>query len=116
MKRDEPIAVRFYKSSGATEPVRKFIKDLPEEDRRTVGSDLLVVQWTWPVGKPLVAPLGNGIYELRSTLPNRICRILFFQLEDSLLLLHSFIKKTQKCPKKDLDLALARKKEILDHE
>jgi len=34
---------------------------------KEIGSDILTVQWNWPVGKPLVDGLGNGCYEVRST-------------------------------------------------
>ena len=72
----------------------------------------MVVQWRWPVGEPLVKNLGKSIYEVRSTLKNRIVRILFAQVFDKLVLLHAFIKKTQKTDDKDIKLAIKRLKEI----
>ena len=41
----------------------------------------------------------------------RITRVIFCVTNEQMVLLHSFIKKTQKTPKADLDLALKRKKE-----
>jgi phage-related protein len=53
--------------------------------------------------------MGEGLWEVRSDLPsNRIARLLFCVLEDKVLVLHGFIKKTQRTP--DADLALARKR------
>ena len=49
---------------------------------------------------------------MRSTLKNRIVRILFAQVFDKLVLLHVFIKKTQKTDDKDIKLAIKRLKEI----
>ena len=72
----------------------------------------MVVQWRWPVGEPLVKNLGKSIYEVRSTLKNRIVRIVFAQVFDKLVLLHAFIKKTQKRDDKDIKLAIKRLKEI----
>jgi len=50
---------------------------------------------------------------VRSTLEgNRIARVLFCMAEDHMVLLHAFIKKTQKTPAADIDLALKRKHEV----
>jgi len=58
---------------------------------------------------PLCRPLGSGLWEVRSDLTsNRIARVLFCFSEGRLLVLHGFIKKTQKTP--DAELALARKR------
>ena len=58
---------------------------------------------------PLVRSLGGGLWEVRSRLPNRIARTLFYVSETKLVLLHGFIKKTQKLPNEDRALALKRK-------
>ena len=69
----------------------------------------MTVQFRWPLGMPLVDNLGSGIWEIRSKLPTRIARLLFFVHEDELVLLHAFIKKTRKTPPQDKALALKRK-------
>ena len=38
----------------------------------------MTVQFRWPLRMPLVDNLGSGIWEIRSKLPNRIARILFY--------------------------------------
>jgi phage-related protein len=58
---------------------------------------------------PLVANVGSGIWEVRSTLPTRIARTLFFVHEEEIILLHGFIKKTRKTPREDRTLARQRK-------
>lgn len=86
---------------------------LPPEDRRTLGEDIAAVEFTWPVGMPLVRSMKQGLWELRSTLSgNRIARILFCQAGDCMVLLHGFIKKTQKTPDDALALARKRRREI----
>ena len=86
---------------------------LPVDDRQTLGRDLRLVEMGWPVGLPLCRPLGGGLWEVRSSLPsNRIARVIFCAAEGYMVLLHGFIKKTQKTPKPDLDLARARQKEV----
>ena len=61
---------------------------------------------------PLVGNLGKGLWEVRSTLPNTIARVLFIMHEGQMVLLHGFIKKTQKTPQHDMEMALKRAKEI----
>ncbi len=69
----------------------------------------MTVQFRWPLGMPLVANLGSGIWEVRSKLATRIARTLFFVHEGEIVLLHGFIKKTRKTPTDDRALALQRK-------
>jgi phage-related protein len=62
---------------------------------------------------PLCRAMGQGLWEVRSDLPqNRIARVLFCVAAGRMVLLHGFIKKTQKTPTAALELALKRKKEI----
>ena len=69
----------------------------------------MTVQFRWPLGMPRVRNIGSGIHEIRSTLPTRIARTLFFVHQGEIILLHGFIKKTRKTPKDDRALALQRK-------
>ncbi len=71
------------------------------------------VQYRWPVGMPLCRSMGDGLWEIRSDLPsNRIARVLFNVQQGKILVLHGFIKKTQKTPENDLALARRRKREF----
>ena len=69
----------------------------------------MTVQFRWPLGMPLVDHLGSGLWEIRSRLPTRLARVLFFVHRRELVLLHGFIKKTRKTPQEDRALALKRK-------
>ena len=61
----------------------------------------------------LCRSLGRGLWEIRSTLTQgRIARVLSCEHEGKMVLLHAFIKKTQKTPPGDLELAIRRKREI----
>ena len=114
---DNKMPLVFFRGVGGNEPVREWLKGLDEADRRAVGQDLMRVQWRWPVGMPLCRPLGHGLWEVRSNLPsNRIARVIFGPHDGELVALHGFIKKTQKIPKADLDLAFKRKQEFGNHE
>ena len=72
-----PLAVRFFATEAENEPVRDWLKRLPIDERKTIGADILAVQWAWPVGKPLVDSLGGGLWEIRSSLGDRIARTFF---------------------------------------
>lgn len=108
------ISVVFYRTPLGAEPVREWLRGLPVDDRRTIGFDLATVQVGWPVGMPLCRPLGNGLWEVRSALPSRrISRILFFIHQGMIVILHGFIKQTQKTPPDELELARKRMSEVM---
>jgi phage-related protein len=107
------IPLVFFRTLAGNEPVREWLKELPAEERQSIGKDLLRAQWRWPVGMPLYRPIGNGLWEIRTDLPTkRTARILICLYNESLVALHGFIKKTRTLPDDDLALALKRKKEL----
>ena len=111
--RTKKLPARFYVNAAGRRPVREWILELPQADRYIIGKDIEKIEFGWPVGRPQCAPLGNGLWEVRSSLPsNRIARVIFCMGDGHMILLHGFIKKTQKTPQADLDLALKRKKEV----
>lgn len=112
-RRPTEIPVLFYRTSGGAEPVLEWLRGLPPDDRRAIGTDLATVQFGWPIGMPLCRSLGGGLWEVRSALPSRrIARLVFFVERDRIGVVHGFIKKTQKTPVDDLDLARRRMKEM----
>jgi len=89
------------------------LKRLDENDRKTIGYDLKDVEYGWPIGMPLCRSLGKGLWEVRSSISDgRIARVIFCIADGHMVLLHGFIKKTQKTPDSEIGLALKRKKEI----
>jgi len=104
------LDVRFFRTDAGAEPVREWLKDLPAIDRKAIGEDIKTVQFGWPLGMPLVGHLGGDIWEVRIRLDNRIARVLFALDGQTMVLLHGFIKKQQKTPGPDLDLAKDRLK------
>jgi len=112
-KKLKKLPAFFYQSGSGAEPVRDWLKGLDDEDKQTIGEDIATVEFSWPVGMPTCRSLGGGLWEVRSSLPSkREARIIFAANEECMVLLHGFIKKTQKTPKSDLDLAKKRLKEI----
>src|ERR1700678_4417115 len=111
MKAERPLKVIFFKTEAGNEPVREWLKELSKEDCKVIGTDILTVQYAWPVGKPLVDNLGDGLWEVRSRLSNRIARTLFTVVDQEIVLLHGFIKKQQRTPPGELDLAKKRNRQ-----
>jgi phage-related protein len=114
---DDPakhVRALFYRTSSGNEPVREWLKALSAEDRMVIGVDIKTVEFGWPIGMPVCRSLGEGIWEVRSNLADgRIARVLFALHENKLYLLHGFIKKTQKTPPHELDLARRRFREVM---
>jgi phage-related protein len=106
------LEVRFFKTDGGTEPARDWLRELPAIDRKTIGEDIKTVQFGWPLGMPLVAHLDGDVWEVRVRLDTRIARMLFALEGNIMVLLHGFIKKQQKTPKPELDLAKERLKQL----
>ncbi len=105
------LPAHFYRCDGGHEPVCEWLKSLETGDRKVVGEDNKDVEFSWPIGMPLVSSLGRELWEVRSRLPRgRIARVLFCVEQGRMVLLHGFIKKTHKTQQHDLDLALKRRK------
>ena len=107
------IPVVFYRTRGGSEIVRDWLRALDDKDRNAIGLDLMRIQFRWPVGMPLCRPMGEGLWEVRTNLPsNRIARVLFCLVAERIVVLHGFVRKTQKTPVDDLALARKRMKEF----
>lgn len=107
------IPVKFYRTSTGRETVLLWLRSLDKEDRRAIGLDLMRVQVGWPLGMPLVRSLHEGLWEVRSVLPSqKIARLILCFHAETLIVLHGFIKKTQKTPADDLAMAKRRMKEV----
>jgi phage-related protein len=103
----------FYALPTGRQPVREWLLSLDREDRKIIGEDIKDVEFSWPIGMPLCRALGKGLWEIRSDLTRgRIARVFFCVQAGRMVLLHGFIKKTQRTPAADLELALKRKDDI----
>ena len=105
------LEVVFYKE-GTREPVRQWLKGLRKNERKAIGMDIKTLQYGWPLGMPLCRPLGGGLFEVRTSLKNKIARVIFCFAQGRIVLLHGFVKKTQKTPAPDLKLARQRQKNV----
>ena len=102
------LQVVFYRTEAGSEPVREWLKGLDKAERKVIGEDIKTVQFGWPLGMPLVRQVDKGLWEVRIQLDRKIARVLFTAREGMMVLLHGFVKKTQKIPTSDLRLARQR--------
>lgn len=66
------------------------------------------MQFGWPLGMPLVRKMEANLWEVRVRLDNRIARVFFTVDQSTMVLLHGFIKKGQKVPQKEIEIARRR--------
>ncbi len=110
---EHPLRVIFFRTEAGNEPVREWLKELPKEERTLIGEDIKTVRFRWPLGMPLVRHLGDRLFEVRTHLPTRIARTLFFVEGAVIVLLHGFVKKNRQTPPEELALANKRKRDYL---
>ena len=73
MKINALLSVKFFKTESGSEPIRDWLlEDLTIEERKVVGRDIKVIQMSWPIGTPLVKSMGSGLWEVRSSLENKL--------------------------------------------
>lgn len=102
------LTVNFYRSDAGNEPVREWLKELPRDNKRIIGEDIKTAQLGWPLGMPLIRKLDKKLWEVRSSLPDGIARVFFTVDVSRMILLHGFIKKSNKTPQNELKTATAR--------
>lgn len=105
---DIRLIVVFFRTERGSEPVREWLKSLSMGEKHIVGEDIKTVQFGWPLGMPFVRKIEPGLWEVRSRLIDRIARVLFTIEYGKMVLLHGFIKKSDKTPQDDLRLARRR--------
>jgi phage-related protein len=106
------LAVRFFRSSQGNEPVRDWLRSLSATDRKLVGEEIRTVQLGWPIGMPVVRKIDADLWEVRVRLKVGIARVLFTVESQVALLLHGFIKKSQRIPADELHTAQVRLKQL----
>jgi len=113
---DVKLNVVFFRTGSGTEPVRRWLRSLPEAHKKAIGEDVKTVQFGWPLGMPLVEKLGPYLWEVRTKVPDGIARLLFTVDGHTMILLHGFIKKTRKIPQKELSTARSRLRQYQEAE
>jgi phage-related protein len=90
--------------------VRDWLRGLDDDVCKTIGKDILKVQWRWPTSRPLVGAFGDGLYEVRSAHDGTIYRVFFCIEGSNMVLLHGFMKKAQATPDREVKTARTRQR------
>jgi phage-related protein len=106
--------VAYFREASGRSPIEAFIDDLTTEEKveTMVGIDMLRSHGT-SLGRPWVAPLGKGLWELRIRTRRRLRILYFLHTEKTFVLLHGFVKKTREVPQAKIQIALRRMKQYL---
>lgn len=102
------LKVVFYQAESGNEPVREWLKKLPRDYKRQIGEDIKTAQLGWPLGMPLIRKIDKDLWEVRTMLESGLARVFFTVDSEHMILLHGFIKKSQKTPQNELKTALTR--------
>ena len=92
-------------------PVREWLLTLTVNERKRIGDDIRTAEFGWPIGMPICRKIKGykGLWEIRTNLQrNNIARVIFCIYQGETILLQGFIKKTQKTPKNELEIAANR--------
>ena len=115
MKPNEKLEAVFFRFGTGAEPVRGWLKSLRPDQRKTISEDIRTAQYGWPLGMPLIRKLEPGLWEVRTKMPEGNIARTFFTVDGKLIvLLHGFIKKSQKTPQKELQTARRRLRKYLE--
>lgn len=98
--------------------IEAMILDLPDGLlARYLRLTDLMLEFGSNLGMPHTRAMGNGLFELRVKGKEGIARVFYCtKVGKRIIMLHVFVKKTQKTPRKELNLAMRRMKEVLDNE
>lgn len=105
------LPVKFFESDAGNVPVREWLLSLSSENRKAIGKAIRTIEFGWPIGMPLCRSIKgyDGLWEIRTNISDgRIARVFFCVQKGAMVLLHGFIKKTQKTPVRELDIAWRR--------
>ena len=108
----------FYDKPDGSEPAKEFLLSLDTKMRaKTVMLIELLAQNGSELREPYSKHLVDGIFELRTKVGSDISRVLyFFVIGKRIVLTNGFIKKTQKTPRKEIELAKKYRNDFLDRE
>lgn len=113
----EEWEITYYETPTGRSPVREFIDGLPAKAQAKIAWSLdLLARFGVQLGEPYVKPIARRekLWELRVTISPNIYRLFYFAVSGrKFVLVHAFTKRSQRTPRKELDVAEARRKEYL---
>ena len=112
------FVVEFYETEDGRIPTQEFLDSLdPKMNAKMVGLMEILEERGYSLREPYSAPLEDGVFELRAVQGSNISRALFFfYIEGRIIITHGFIKKTQKTPKSQIELARKYRADFLNRQ
>ncbi|MCR5833438.1 MAG: type II toxin-antitoxin system RelE/ParE family toxin [Selenomonadaceae bacterium] len=110
--------VDFYETEDGKQPIEDFLNELDVKTRAKMISLMEILQEKGTsLREPYTKHLDDGIFELRCSSSVNVSRALFFfYIGNKIIITNGFIKKTQKTPRKEIQLAKNRRTEYLRRE
>ena len=107
----------FYKTIDNKSPIEEWIDELDDKTQAKIFRNIMLLKkFALNVREPFVKPLGDKLYELRTKDNRGIYRIIYFaHTGKKFVLLNGFVKKTQKTPRKEIELAYKRMMEVIEN-
>jgi phage-related protein len=102
----------FYLDARGRNPVMEFVDGLPKREQALVFRAVALLRACGPsLGMPHARPVGAGLWELRAGAG----RVFYFACSGhKLVLLHGYVKKSRRAPKREIEMALRRMAEVLE--
>ncbi|MBN1870760.1 MAG: type II toxin-antitoxin system RelE/ParE family toxin [Candidatus Omnitrophica bacterium] len=111
-----PYTTEFFTTSSGRSPVEEFLDSLDLRTRQKfLYTRSLLEEFGVKLSMPFCKYLQSDIYELRFTGREGALRVLYFFIkDDSIVFTNGFLKKTRKAPRKEIELAINRRKTFLE--
>jgi len=97
-----------------SESVEELVLGMPNGIFADYAGIVQIMRHNGPnIGMPHVRPMGGGLFEIRAKGPEGQGRVFYCTVQvRTIIMLHGFIKKTQTTPKRELDIARRRMREV----
>lgn len=114
----QEFEIVFYDKPDGSEPVKEFLLSVDDKMRaRMMRTIELLAKNGTALRMPYSEHIVDGIFELRAKVGSDISRVLyFFVIGKRIVLTNGFVKKTQKTPKNEIELAKKYRNEYLNRE
>ena len=108
------MRVVYFREPSGRSPIESFIDGLATDEKveTMVALDMLRSHGI-SLGRPWVAPLGKGLWELRIRTRRQLRILYFLDTERTFVLLHSFVKKSREVPQSEIQIASRRMRKFL---
>lgn len=106
--------INYYYNRNNKSPLKEWLDEIGNEPKAEIFRIFeMLSKYGIELGLPFVRHIENKIYEVRAKDKSGIYRVLYFAHTDKVfVMLHGFQKKTQATPRKEIEIAIKRMKEI----